>query len=74
LCPCSSVSKEDFKNKCELNHPDSLEALFQHTDANQGRCHGLLCRKNCIRVAEDMGVKSDRFADWSFPWKEWIFK
>lgn len=74
LCPCSSVTKEDFKNKCELNHPDSLEALFQHTDANQGRCHGLLCRKNCIRVASDMGVKSDRFVDWNFPWKEWMFK
>jgi ferredoxin len=74
LCPCSSVSTEDFKKKCELNHPDSLEALFQHTDANQGRCHGLLCRKNCIRVAESQGVRSDRFVDWAFPWKEWIFK
>jgi formate hydrogenlyase subunit 6/NADH:ubiquinone oxidoreductase subunit I len=74
LCPCSGVTKEDVQNKCKLNHPESLEALFQHTDATRGRCHGLLCEKNCVRVATQEGVQNDRFVDWSFPWKEWMFK
>ena len=74
LCPCSGVTKEDVQKKCEMNHPDSLEALFQHTDATKGRCHGLLCQKNCVRVAENEGVRRDRFVDWAFPWKEWMFK
>jgi len=74
LCPCSGVTKEDVESKCRLNHPDSLEALFQHTDATRGRCHGLLCEKNCVRVASKEGAKSERFVDWTFPWKEWTFK
>jgi len=74
LCPCSSVTKEDVQSKIKMNHPDSLEALFQHTDATRGRCHGLLCEKNCVRVATKEGIQNERFVDWTFPWKEWMFK
>ena len=74
LCPCSGVAKEDIQKKCELNHPDSLEALLQHTDATKGRCHGLLCEKNLVRVAEGKAVQNDRFVNWAFPWKEWMIK
>jgi ferredoxin len=74
LCPCSGVTEENLQNKCELNHPHSMEALLQHTDATKGRCHGLLCEKNCVRAAIGEGVQNERFVNWAFPWKEWMLK
>jgi Fe-S-cluster-containing hydrogenase component 2 len=74
LCPCSGVTTDDLKKKCTLNHPESLEALLQHTETTKGRCHGIICKKNCVKIAQSEGVVTERFADWAFPWREWTFK
>jgi hypothetical protein len=51
-----------------------MEAVAQVTDVGNGKCHGILCEKSCRRIAESSGVKTERYADWSFPWMDWTFK
>ena len=74
LCPCSGVTTEAFKATCEATNPDSLEALSQLSEVGKGKCHGLICKRSWTRIASDCGVKTDRYADWSFPWVDWVFK
>ncbi len=74
LCPCSEVSTDDLRTKCEATRPDSLEALTQLSEAAQGRCHGLLCKQAWMRVARDSGVQTQGYAEWMFPWMDWVFK
>jgi ferredoxin/aerobic-type carbon monoxide dehydrogenase small subunit (CoxS/CutS family) len=74
LCPCNGVTLEELESKCEFTNPDTMEALAQVTDVGQGKCHGLLCKKSCMRVAENAGVETERYVDWAFPWADWVFK
>jgi len=74
LCPCNRISVSELESKCELTNPDTLEALAQVTDVAKGKCHGLLCQKSCMRIAREWGVQVDRYADWGFPWVDWVFK
>ena len=72
LCPCSSITTEQLKKTLDSIKPDSFEALAQVCDASQGRCHGLLCKKSLHQVATQSGIEEPRYADWGFPWMDWM--
>ena len=74
ICPCQSIKSEDLEATISSTRPDSIEALTQVCEVGQGKCHGLLCKKSWVRQAGQMGVATDRYADWRFPWVDWIFK
>jgi len=74
LCPCQAISLPDFESTLSAQRPDTLEAVTQISGVGQGKCHGLVCKKSWVRAAESRGVVSDRYADWRFPWMDWIFK
>lgn len=74
LCPCNGVTVADLESKCELTKPDTMEALAQVTDVGKGKCHGLICKKSCVQIAEKAGVRVERYTDWDFPWTDWVFK
>ena len=74
LCPCQGIKREDFEASIAAASPDTIEALTQVSEVGQGKCHGLLCKKSWVRTAEGLGVGNSRYADWRFPWVDWIFK
>ena len=72
ICPCSSITTDQLRATCMSTKPDSIEALAQVCEVGQGRCHGLLCKKSFIEVAGEAGIESARYADWAFPWTDWM--
>jgi ferredoxin/aerobic-type carbon monoxide dehydrogenase small subunit (CoxS/CutS family) len=74
LCPCTGVSTEKFAEQCARSKPDTAEALAQLSEVGRGRCHGQLCQRSWIQLAEKHGVHSQRFVEWGFPWVDWVFK
>ena len=74
LCPCQGIEVQEFCNKVETVKPDTLEALTQVIEVGQGRCHGLLCKKSWVKLAEASGIPAERFNDWRFPWVDWMIK
>ena len=74
LCPCQGIKSEVFQATLLSTKPDTMEALTQVSDVGQGKCHGLLCKKSWVRQAQSLGTLGTRFADWRFPWVDWIFK
>jgi ferredoxin len=75
ICPCQGIKTEDFESVISSTRPDSIEALTQVCEVGQGKCHGLLCKKSWVRQAGELGVGgTDRYADWRFPWVDWLFK
>jgi ferredoxin len=74
LCPCEGIETDTLQERMRSVKPETLEALAQSLPVGGGRCHGLLCRKSWIRLAEREGVRGDRFQDWRFPWVDWIVK
>jgi ferredoxin len=75
LCPCEDISAEGVQEKITAMKPETLEALSPLTAATQGRCHGLLCRETCSRLARQCGVKADgREVHWGFPWTDWVMR
>jgi ferredoxin len=74
LCPCQNITPEQFEASLTGAMPDTIDALTQVSEVGQGKCHGLLCRKSWVREAQALGVESSRYADWRFPWVDWLFK
>ena len=74
LCPCEGIETPAFQNRIAAVKPETLEALTQVIEVGQGRCHGLLCRKSWMCLAEQAGVQVDRYHDWRFPWGDWTIK
>jgi ferredoxin len=74
LCPCEGVEQSEFQDRIRAMNPETLEAVTQGVTVGSGRCHGLLCRKSWVRLAEAAGVQGDRYLDWRFPWMDWVIK
>jgi hypothetical protein len=74
LCPCEGIETPAFQDRISAVKPETLEALTQVIGVGQGRCHGLLCRKSWMGLAEKAGVQVDRYHDWRFPWGDWTIK
>ncbi len=74
LCPCEGVDTAQLNATVQASKPDTMEALAQVCDVAQGRCHGLLCKKSWVKLAEDAGVQVSRYNDWRFPWMDWTLR
>ena len=74
LCPCEGIGEAQLNATLNASKPDTMEALAQICDVGQGRCHGLLCKRSWVKLAESAGVQVNRFNDWRFPWMDWTIK
>jgi ferredoxin len=74
ICPCEEIKTEEFESVVTSTRPESIEALTQVCGVGQGKCHGIICKKSWVRRAGELGVATERYADWRFPWVDWIFK
>jgi ferredoxin len=74
LCPCQGIDSETFCSRVKTVKPDTLDAVTQVSDVGQGKCHGLLCKKSWVRLAEEAGVSHQKYNDWRFPWVDWMIK
>jgi ferredoxin len=72
LCPCKERTVPQVEAHCKNIPTETIEALLESTDVTRGRCHGLLCRNSFLKLAQQNGVKVDRFSDWMFPWMDWM--
>jgi ferredoxin len=71
LCPCLAITQDQIKDRMKHGHLRSPEAVLSVTHVGGGKCHGRLCRDPFIRMLNDLGIETDGWIDWRFPWSEW---
>ncbi len=71
ICPCNELTVDQVQQKFDLTRTETIEAFLSSTEVIRGRCHGLLCKSACMKLAQKNLIKTMGFVDWSFPWMDW---
>ncbi|MCM2322158.1 MAG: 4Fe-4S binding protein [Oligoflexia bacterium] len=74
LCPCLGITPEQVVERVSQGKLQSPEAVLSVTAVGEGKCHGQLCHESFKRVLLDQGLDASQWADWRFPWSDWVLK
>jgi ferredoxin len=71
LCHCLGISLSDLQERVKQGKLSTIEAALSSSQVGQGKCHGQLCMESAKRGLAELGIPSESFVDWRFPWTDW---